>query len=193
MTNQEEAGPHLTRTFTVAELDAIGVPFKCPGPDSPNPNRLAVELHCEQVDSLRWVSVHELIFRAPDDGKTYRVHYEQGLTEHQDSVDPWNDETTITATEVKPRQVTVERWLPVEATPVTHAPIVRQAAEHCHTDHTDDEALAFTEDRAFIEDRAKRLDICADYMEKWPGDAQMNSPFKQGGYAVACAILGVTP
>jgi hypothetical protein len=48
------------------------------------------------------------------------------------------------------------------------------------------------EDRTLAEALAKWLDICADYMKKWPGDAQLNSPFKRGGYEVACAVLGVT-
>lgn len=37
------------------------------------------------------------------------------------------------------------------------------------------------------------LDICADYMEKWSEDSQLNSPFKTGGYMVACALLGEAP
>ncbi|WP_406161043.1 hypothetical protein [Streptomyces canus] len=63
-------------------------------------------LHREQVDSRRWVSVHELVFRAPDDGKVWRVHYERGLTESQDDTDPWNDERTIEADEVERVEVT---------------------------------------------------------------------------------------
>lgn len=37
------------------------------------------------------------------------------------------------------------------------------------------------------------LDTCVRYMEKWPGDVQLNSAFKTGGYMVACAILGEQP
>lgn len=94
---------HRTRTFTPAELEAIGVPdeLDCPG--------YATELHNEQVDSRRWVAVHELVFRHPVDGLAYRVHYERGLT-----ADPWDYDTTVTATVVEERQVTVTKWLPID-------------------------------------------------------------------------------
>lgn len=100
-----------TRVYTPEELDAIGVPFEC---DVNTEDGRAAELHCEQVDSRRWVSVHALVFRAPDDGKTYRVRYEQGLTEMQDGHDPWNYQTQIKAEEVELRPVTVQRWFPVD-------------------------------------------------------------------------------
>lgn len=100
-----------TRIYTPEELDAIGVPFEC---DADTESGYAAELHCEQVDTRRWVSVHELVFRAPDDGKAYRVYYEQGLTENQDDHDPWNYEKTIKAEEVELRPVTVQRWSSVD-------------------------------------------------------------------------------
>lgn len=99
------------RIYTPDELDAIGVPFEC---EANADNGYAVELHQEQVDTRRWVSVHELIFRAPDDGKAYRVTYEQGLTEHQDGLDPWNYDKQIKAEEVELRPVTVQRWFSVD-------------------------------------------------------------------------------
>jgi hypothetical protein len=100
-----------TRIYTPEELDAIGVPFEC---DVNTDDGYAAELHQAQVDTRRWVSVHELVFRAPDDGKTYRVRYEQGLTDNQDDHDPWDYKKAIKATEVELRPVTVERWFPVE-------------------------------------------------------------------------------
>ncbi len=112
-TNQEEMTMG-TRTFTPDELEAIGVPFECYNPGDANPGGYAVELHREQTDTRRWVSVHELVFRAPDDDKAYRVHYERGLTEHQEC-DIWSGSDEIEATEVALRPVTVERWFPVEA------------------------------------------------------------------------------
>lgn len=106
--------PNITRTFTRAELEAIGVPDKwnASGP-------AAEHLHEEQIGSRRWVSVHWLVFRAPDDGKAYAVSYEQGLTESQDGTDPWNDDDEVTATAVEERQVTVTQWLPVETAEVS--------------------------------------------------------------------------
>jgi len=105
--------PNLTRTFTRDELEAIGVPDKWTATW-----QRAEHLHEEQVDMCSWVSVHQLVFRAPDDGKTYSVCYERGLTEYQDGVDPWDDDDEVTATAVEERQVTVTQWLPVETTEV---------------------------------------------------------------------------
>jgi hypothetical protein len=102
----------VIRTFTRDQLAAIGVPEIWTATDKSNS---AEHVHEEQVDSRRWVSVHELVFRAPDDGLTYRVHYEQGLTESQDDTDPWNGADEIEATEVEQRPVVVQQWLPVEA------------------------------------------------------------------------------
>lgn len=102
------------RTFTRDQLEEWGVPDDLPTQEfAANYPDSAVQLHEEQVDSRRWVSVHALIFRAPDDGKAYRVHYEQGLTEQQDGTDPWGYADTIEAVEVEPREVTVTRWEPV--------------------------------------------------------------------------------
>jgi hypothetical protein len=98
-----------TRTYTPDQLEEIGLPFEADGADG-----CAKELYQEQVGTRRWVSVHELVFRAPDDGKAYRVQYEQGLTETQEDHDPWNYEKVIKAVEVELRPVTVQRWRPVE-------------------------------------------------------------------------------
>lgn len=98
-----------TRTFTADQLDEIGVPFELP--DDLEVPGLATELHREHIDSRRWVSVHQLIFRAPDDGKAYRVTYQRGLTEHQEC-DTWFDDE-IEAVEMEQREVTVTKWLPV--------------------------------------------------------------------------------
>lgn len=101
---------NITRTFTPDQLEEIGVPhdWTATGP-------AAECLHEEQTDTHRWVSIHELVFRAPDDGKTYSVTYQQGLTEHQEC-DRWFDDDQIIATEVEEREVTVKRWLPIETT-----------------------------------------------------------------------------
>lgn len=94
------------RTFTVDELDEIGVPYECGAFGG-----TATELHREQTDARRWYSVHELVFRAPDDGKAYRVYYERGLTEHQDDHGPWEyGATVVHADEVAPHAKTVTEW-----------------------------------------------------------------------------------
>ncbi|MFD9463503.1 hypothetical protein [Streptomyces sp. NPDC060027] len=101
-----------TRIFTRDQLKEIGVPDIWSAADKTN---AAEHLHESQVDSRRWVSVHELVFRAPDDGLAYRVFYEQGLTESQDDTDPWNDEDEVKAVEVEQRPVVIQQWLPVDA------------------------------------------------------------------------------
>lgn len=101
----------ITRTFTPDQLEEIGVPNELPA-DVEVPG-LATELHREHIDSRRWASVHRLIFRAPDDGKAYRVTYQQPLTEHQEC-DIWFDDSEVKAVEVEQREVTVTKWLPIE-------------------------------------------------------------------------------
>lgn len=94
----------ITREFTREELETLGIPNEW---DAAHP---AERLREEQVDTRRWVSVHEIIFRAPDDGKAWAVTYSRGLTESQDCTDPWDDEDVIKATEMEPYEVTVTAW-----------------------------------------------------------------------------------
>jgi hypothetical protein len=97
-----------TRIFTRTQLEAWDLPDAW-ADDAPE------ILYREQVDARRWVSVHELVFRAPDDGLAYRVFYEQGLTEDQDDTDPWNGDDEIKATEVEQRPVVTRQWRDVNA------------------------------------------------------------------------------
>jgi hypothetical protein len=97
-----------TRIFTRAQLEAWDLPGAW-ADDSPE------ILYREQVDARRWVSVHELVFRAPDDGLAYRVFYEQGLTEDQDDTDPWNGDDEIKGTEVEQRPVVTQQWRDINA------------------------------------------------------------------------------
>lgn len=97
-----------TRIFTPEELEDIGVPFECG-----EFGHTAEELHCELWDTTRWAHVYEFIFRAPDDGKTYRVFYWRGATEMQDQ-DLWNWDNEIEADEVEQVQVTKTEWKPVK-------------------------------------------------------------------------------
>lgn len=103
-----------TRTYTPEQLEAIGVPDELPGPGGPEVAGLAYRLHQEQIDTRRWVSLHELVFRAPDDGKAWRVSFERGLTEHQDYTDPWAGRTVVEAVEVEQVPVTVQHWQPIK-------------------------------------------------------------------------------
>ena len=104
------------RTFTRDQLNTFGLPHDLASEANATQfPEAAVELHCQQVASRRWMSVHELVFRAPDDGLTYLVQHEQGLTENQDGTDPWFDADEVKAVEVEQRPVVVQQWKPVDA------------------------------------------------------------------------------
>jgi hypothetical protein len=98
-----------TRVFTRDELEEIGVPFECGGDEG-----TAEELYDELYDTTRWHHIYEFVFRAPDDGKAYRVYYQSGATEMQDT-DLWNYENKITAIEVELVEVVTTEWKPVKA------------------------------------------------------------------------------
>jgi hypothetical protein len=94
----------LTRKFTIAELEEIGVPFELDDDQ---------EVSDRQVESRRWVALHELLFR--HDGQVWAVRYEVGLTEEQEC-EPFgtsDPEAVVTATAMEERQVTVTKWLPI--------------------------------------------------------------------------------
>jgi hypothetical protein len=135
-----------TRTFTRDQLDALGVPHDLTSEDNAAAfPEAAIELHREQVDTRRWVSVHELIFRAPDDGKAYRVHYEQGLTEIQEDTDPWDYTREVEAVEVEQRQTTVTEWHPADdeqAEPKQYRTDPDDRPTYHHTDVDGDRLLA---------------------------------------------------
>ncbi|MEV5944663.1 hypothetical protein [Streptomyces sp. NPDC051994] len=95
------------RMYTLDQIDEIGVPFELGDFDG-----AATELHRHQTDTRRWSSIHDLVFRAPDDGKAYQVTYQRPLTEHQEC-DLWFGNDEIKAVEVEAREVTVTKWLPV--------------------------------------------------------------------------------
>ncbi|KIF67579.1 hypothetical protein HY68_01350 [Streptomyces sp. AcH 505] len=109
-----------TRTFTRDQLTALGLPYntvdEAYAQEQPEATpTVAIELDRTQLGSTRWASQHQLIFRAPDDGQTWSVQYQRGLTETQADTDPWNDEKQITATLMGQRETTVTAWQPVEA------------------------------------------------------------------------------
>lgn len=102
-----------TRTFTRGELDAMRLP-KCWRPEWKYERREgeATALHEEFWEERRWENVWRLIFRAPDDGKCYEIFYNEGATEVQEDADPWNDESSVTATEVELWPVVRSEWRP---------------------------------------------------------------------------------
>lgn len=95
----------LTRSFTVAELEEIGVPFDLPE---------ELEVADDQVSSARWYETRRCLFR--HEGRVWAVRYRQGLTEEQE-IEPFEHYSggVVPATAMEERQVTVTRWLPVEA------------------------------------------------------------------------------
>lgn len=104
-----------TRTFTHAELAAIGVP-----PD--DPTDIAYDEHVladEQIGILKYTATRRCVFEAPDGG-TYAVEYEAKLDVGDfelGDVGPDNqgwDGDTVEAVEVEEQQVTVTKWLPVD-------------------------------------------------------------------------------
>lgn len=118
--------PHPTRTFTVAELTALGVP-----PDQPEDIQYSDHLLAdEHVTTLKYSQKRRCIFRA-DDGRTYAVEYEaevdSGDYEHGPGPDNhgWYGDT-VEAVAVEQRPVTITRWLPIEADarPLPHDPYI---------------------------------------------------------------------
>ena len=52
------------------------------------------------VETNRWSAIHDVVFRAPDDGLLYMVDYSVGLTEYQDE-SPWEDLDEVVGTQVE--------------------------------------------------------------------------------------------
>lgn len=61
------------------------------------------------VDTRRWSVIHEVVFRAPDDGLLYRARYSVGATEYQNEK-PWEYEQNVTAVQVEEYQQTVTAY-----------------------------------------------------------------------------------
>lgn len=101
-----------TRTITRKQADDWGLPHNTITGKGDGDTARAIELHCKQVDTRRWASVHELVFLAPDDDRTYRVHYFQPLTEQQEH-DRWNFAVAVELVEVEPVTTSVVEWHPV--------------------------------------------------------------------------------
>jgi hypothetical protein len=69
----------------------------------------------EQIDSRRWVAVHQLIFREKGmpEGYAWCCYYDVGLTEYQD-VTPWEGETQVECQLVQQVEKIIRCWVPVQ-------------------------------------------------------------------------------
>jgi hypothetical protein len=95
------------RTFTVAELEALGLPWMDGGPDT-------VVVHIEHhADETKWFDVHHVTFRYED--RLWQVPYYEGRTAGAGSgwaTDP--HPTEVVAVEVEAVEVTTVRYQPVK-------------------------------------------------------------------------------
>ncbi|MFB7029644.1 MULTISPECIES: hypothetical protein [unclassified Streptomyces] len=109
-----------TRTITRDQAADWGLPHDLTAADEGAEPGRAVELHREEnTGRRRWASENDLVFRAPDDSKTYRVTYFRGLTETQYDHDVWNDERAVELVEVESVTVPVVEWRAVGDKPTT--------------------------------------------------------------------------
>ncbi len=88
-----------TRTFTRDELNDLEVPWEG-------------MLQEEFTHSSRWANHYTGVFA--HDGQHWQVAWQVEATELTDC-DTWGDRREIVATRVELRDVTVQRWVPVEA------------------------------------------------------------------------------
>ena len=101
----------ITRTFTVAELEGLGLPPDSPDEDDWTERVLAVET----LGRLKYSLHRRVIFRG-DDGTAWAVEYEDATGSEADGQPEnhgWYDET-IEAVAVEEQFGTVTRWGPVE-------------------------------------------------------------------------------
>lgn len=101
----------ITRTFTIAELEALGVP-----PDSPDRDDWGDFIVADEyLDRLKYSQHRRSIFRT-EDGRIWAVEYEAGTGSETDG-EPENHgwyEDTVEAVAVRAIRGTVTKWLPVE-------------------------------------------------------------------------------
>lgn len=102
----------ITRTFTVAELEALGVPPSSPNEQDWTDRILAVETLGRLKYSLR----RRVIFQ-DDDGTDWAVEYEDATGSEIDGCPENNGWRggTVEAVAVEEQQATVAKWVPVEA------------------------------------------------------------------------------
>lgn len=92
----------MTKKFSREYLTKeLGLPYDC------------CPIEDNIIDTSRWSIIHEIIFE--DGGKFYRTTYSEGATEMQWE-EPWGYEEEVECEEVELREVTVNKWLPVQET-----------------------------------------------------------------------------
>jgi hypothetical protein len=106
MNQDTQSDTELTRTYTAAQLEAIGVPHED-----------GVIGEMEYFQSHRWYTVHRVVFRDPADGTTWSVLRADPATESQENDwwDRYGSADRITARRVEPREVTRTEWFEVAA------------------------------------------------------------------------------
>jgi hypothetical protein len=130
----------IQRTFTRDQLLGWGLPHGFAATDE----KAAI---LDQVDmgSGRWESYHQVVFRAPDDGRVYAIDYSQGLTEDQ-FVEPWEDAVQVVAIQVQSvqRMVAITDWVPVKyAEPLDRRiPTIAELKAQWAANRADDAAAA---------------------------------------------------
>lgn len=98
--DERESMTHVTRLFTVEELEELDVPW---------------DMVTEEItDQSRWETYHTGVFRDPETELYYEIDWAMGSTENQEN-DLWNGESTVLATQVELKEVLVEKWVPVDA------------------------------------------------------------------------------
>lgn len=111
MVNQNPAATEpadLTRTYTVAQLEAW---------DLPHPSSTGAYLDEEYASGHRWYEVQRVIFRDPTDGTTWSLLRADPATEIQEN-DWWcryRSAAEIVCKRVVPREVTVTKWFDATA------------------------------------------------------------------------------
>jgi hypothetical protein len=86
----------ITRTFTPAELDDLGVTY--------SKHRVLDEI----LEADEGKTLHRLIFKLDD--QAWEIYYR-----HHDMEGVYFDDDEVEATAVEQREVTVTKWLPIEA------------------------------------------------------------------------------
>lgn len=91
----------MKRTFTQDELEDLGLPY---GGVKGGAKILATE----DVEEARWGTRRIVVFE--HDSKVWAVQFYDPATEMQEGMDIW-EEDPVVATEMRPEQVTVTRWV----------------------------------------------------------------------------------
>lgn len=104
--NPADGTAELTRTYTAAQLEAIGVPYED-----------GVIHEQETSESHRWYTVRRIVFRDPADGTTWLVLRADPATEMQEN-DWWiryASADQIVCKRAVSREVTVTKWFDATA------------------------------------------------------------------------------